>query len=60
MDKLINEHCEIKENEGNMMRVEVPVGEMTFDAIEALKINYSSEENGKDHVDVETYCANIS
>ena len=35
MNRLINNHCEIKENEGSMMRVEVHVGEIVFDAIEA-------------------------
>ena len=35
MNRLINDHYEIKENEGSMMRVEVHVGEIVFDAIEA-------------------------
>ena len=35
MNRLINDHYEIKENEGSMMRVEVHVGEIVFDTIEA-------------------------
>ena len=35
MNRLINDHYKIKQNDGSMMRVEVHVGEIIFDAIEA-------------------------